>query len=367
MPKASTGIDAFKVRALEELRKKNEPPRSYPVSAADLVRIPASPLCAEQNIEPVARVQLDSGLCFFETSACTSCLHVFRSISPGLAWFKRCWETISTKKLEVFNPTMEAFRKARYNDYWHLLQKRLPNAGARVLDIGTGYGTGTAVFKDAGCTVAAVEAEVDRVRYLENVFEIPVIANSAEEAVEQGGNHDLVLFSNCLEHLDDPVGVMSRISRLLSPGGFLYLEVPILWECVQWTDGLFLTHKHNFTEEGILGLVRKSGFKVLEAVQYADTGEDNVGYGLVLTRADQPGQALEDSDIPPVKVPAERSIREIRRLYRQNLPIEHVPAVSEVLQYTVPGIEHFFYTVRHDRRRLMSPDPGTGIMGFQSL
>lgn len=49
-------------------------------------------------------------------------------------------------------------------------------------------------------------------------------------------------------------------------------------------------------------------------------------------------------------------VEDMARLYRRKLPVARVPPVSEVLRYSVPYIDHFYYTLRLDEHRVV----GTG-------
>lgn len=65
----------------------------------------------------------------------------------------------------------------------------------------------------------------------------------------EDGCADEIWMDNVLEHLDDVVGVMGELHRLLRPGGRLRLLVPYAKSDWAYQDP---THKHFFTEQTML-------------------------------------------------------------------------------------------------------------------
>ncbi len=66
-----------------------------------------------------------------------------------------------------------------------------------------------------------------------------------------------VVFSEVLEHLEDPKGALAAIRTLILPGGRLFLNVPINSPA---PDHIFLLR----SPEEVFGLVEGQGFKILE-------------------------------------------------------------------------------------------------------
>ena len=297
---------------------------------------------------------------FCATSVCDDCLYTFRSISPSRDWFQARWKQISTKELEVFNPEVEEIRKRRYQQYIGLLSPYVPVG--RLLDVGAAYGTGTTLFQERGFNVEALEPEDDKANYIENVLKLPVHTNPIEEFVLEKQRYDLVIFAHCLEHLDDPQFVMSRMKNLLKEEtGILYVEVPNIWNFVTWSDALYLTHKSNFTEENLIAFLNASGFEVLEKVWYQHTPDEPWDLGVVLALIEPDGQTklgfnLDDS----------HTLNDVRRLYRKNLPLARTPPLDRVLRYSVPYIDHFYATLRFDTKQVVEPESEPEFILFES-
>ena len=79
---------------------------------------------------------------------------------------------------------------------------------------------------------------------------------------------DAVILWHVLEHLDHPHTTLAQISRLLKPGGLLYLEVPNLSSLQSCSTGknwfhLDLEHHlYHFSPNGLHQLLLSTGFKV---------------------------------------------------------------------------------------------------------
>ena len=207
-------IDTFKTKAIERLDAQGEALNHYHIDESDLTKLDHCTLCASENISRLTEVYLEARLNFLSTSVCNDCAHMFRSIFPSIKWFKRCWKQIATTKLEVFSAEIETIRKNRYENYYETLSKYIQSG--RLLDVGAAYGTGTKVFRDHGFEVAAIEPEDDRANYINNYFNIPVMAESIDEMQADGEKYDLIIFAHCLEHVDDPTTAVLQLRNLLN-------------------------------------------------------------------------------------------------------------------------------------------------------
>ncbi len=353
---AAQNLDFFKTRALNRLKEKHEPLRTYPIEENDLVKIEHCGICKTNDVTPIAEAYIKD-FNFFTTVTCNRCLYTYRSVSPSYAWFRKCWKAISTKKLEVFNPEMEEIRKTRYAKYFDFLAPYL--SGKKVLDIGCGYGSGANLFKEKGCDVEVIEAEDDKAHYVKNARRIPVRGRSIEEYLKNSpSQYDLVLMVQCLEHLDDPISVLENLAKLSKPKGILYIEVPILWNSVTWSDALYLTHKVNFAKEHLTHLCERNGLEILKSVEMQQTPKDPWDIGLVLRKRETPLKEKEFS--------CPGSVDEVRKLYRSAFPLE-APPLNEVLKYEVPHIEQFFCTLRLNEYELLAPNANSDRLSFRSL
>lgn len=340
-----TELSHFKKRSLDLLRERGEGPRIYPIAITDLIGGPIAkrcPICQERNVYRISEVDLisDPAIKFFSTAVCPYCLYVFRPISPSYLWFKKCWDIIAEEDPKIFNPAMEKFRESRYGEYVKILNKYV--RGNTVLDIGAGYGTGTEVLRRAGFSATAMEPEKNRVRFMRNTYDFRVLDKSIEEWIPGSASWDVVVYAQCLEHADDPVFALLSLRDMLKPNGIAYVEIPLIWGIVDWSDSLFLAHKSNFTRENFSYFVRSIGFDILESAEFRNGPKEPLDFGLILRAADR----RDDIKVPDGK---RDDIGAICSLYRKGLPEDCRGPLDQVIHYIVPHIEQFYYTMRLDQ------------------
>lgn len=344
-------IDSFKAGTLRKLREKGEERRTYPISKGDLLHASCCPLCGSPRVTPIAEVYLNSKLLFFKTVTCEKCLFTFRSVSPSIEWFNKCWDTIKTSKLEVFNAEIEKSRIERYENYYKIISKYITRG--TLLDIGAAYGTGLDLFRNHGFKVFGIEPEINKINYIEKVFKIPVVSRSIREYLKTTKDkYNAVVFSQCLEHIDYPALVMKNIRTLLLPESVLYLEVPLMFKYVNWSDALYLAHKNNFTEENLMYLIHQSGLEVIDTFYYKPWD-----FGLLLKLS---SKKLKNKKF---RFRNRGKISLVREVYRKALPLGKMLPSDEVLRYTVPRIEQFFQTLKLDTKKMIV-SPKTKSISF---
>ncbi len=77
---------------------------------------------------------------------------------------------------------------------------------------------------------------------------------------------DIITFNKVLEHVHDPVGMLSKAKALLSSDGFVYLELPDGTQAAQEgydREEFFIEHMHVFSISSIAILAEKAGFKAI--------------------------------------------------------------------------------------------------------
>lgn len=344
-------ITNYKRRTLQRLEKKKEQSRIWPIKVKDLLEIKKCPLCGSSSLSTIAEVYLRSSLKFFSTATCQRCLFTFRSISPSLSWFKKCWQKLRNDKLEVFNPTLEKDRRQRYQEYYNLI--RSYKEGGRLLDIGAAYGTGANVFKERGFTVETIEPEINRVNYLRKVLGIPVVADVVEKLAPKKAPYDVIIFAHCLEHLDHPDLAMSKIPHILKSDGLLYLEIPMMWNYVEWSDAFYMAHKSNFSLYNLEKFVRKNGLEIIKKIHYERTD-----LGLILRL----GRQIQTF---PQRT-KEKTVNDVRNLYRKNWPLTVKPPLESIIRFSVPNIEQFFQIIRLEHKKMIPPKNNSDFFTFQN-
>jgi SAM-dependent methyltransferase len=137
----------------------------------------------------------------------------------------------------------------------------------RILDVGCGTGANLELLSEFGAAegvdVSPQAIEFCRLRGLEHVS-----LGAAERLPNEDASFDLVTALDVVEHLDDDVGGLKEMRRVLRPDGRLLLFVPafmFLWGVQDDVSN----HRRRYTRAGLRRAVEAAGFYV-ERLTYAN-------------------------------------------------------------------------------------------------
>lgn len=158
----------------------------------------------------------------------------------------------------------------------------------RLLDLGCGDGANTRWLIDWAEEIEACDYNVLRLRRcrrligsrvalcLADVHRLPWIDN----------RFDIVFFNHVLEHIDDDIGALQSVGRILKPGGLLILGVPNSGcACMQLAYRLqpslvaHSDHVRDYTAPQIEDRVRQAGLQVLHT--------EHIGWGVPHLKLDE--------------------------------------------------------------------------------
>lgn len=103
------------------------------------------------------------------------------------------------------------------------IERHLPLAGARILDVGGGAGYFTAAFRRAGAACFVVEPDRTELSWRGAELSGSVIGDGYM-APFRSECVDLVLSSNVLEHVARPFEMIDELGRLARPGGLVWIS-----------------------------------------------------------------------------------------------------------------------------------------------
>jgi 2-polyprenyl-3-methyl-5-hydroxy-6-metoxy-1,4-benzoquinol methylase len=106
-----------------------------------------------------------------------------------------------------------------------LLATALDLRGARVLDAGCGRGATAAALRAAGATVVALDRGADR-GDTARAAGVPLLRGDLQCVPFRASSFHAVVLQDVIEHTGDPTRVLREITRVLTPGGVLYLSTP---------------------------------------------------------------------------------------------------------------------------------------------
>ena len=142
------------------------------------------------------------------------------------------------------------------------------HAGPRVLEIGAGIGTITAMLAEGRQKVVALEVDPFYVRRLQNRFRgtphvVPYLSDVALADFEQLAQEkfDSIVLSNVMEHIPDDAGAVRRFAQILAPGGRVLILVPALPQIFGALDEA-VGHYRRYTPQTLRAVLDSNGFEV---------------------------------------------------------------------------------------------------------
>jgi SAM-dependent methyltransferase len=167
-----------------------------------------------------------------------------------------------------------------------LTRKHVPSKDAlRLLDFGCGDGSYLLAARNEGWSCFGVERNCPT-----GLPSDVTVAGSLDELANQP-RFDCVTLWHVLEHLDDPVEVLSRLRARLNPGGVVLAAVPNFgsWQArftgASWLHLDIPRHLYHFTTRSLSRTFEHAGF-IVQDVSYGEFEYDVIGWSQgVLNRA----------------------------------------------------------------------------------
>ncbi len=172
------------------------------------------------------------------------------------------------------------FKPSPYSSHGRILQMVHGRPPMRVLDVGCGPGWLAKALTEAGHTVVGVDiAEADGAASRMSRFLVADLAHGLPDEV--GGDFDLVVAADIVEHLADPAGLLGDMAARVRPQGSLVISVPNIghwYPRFRIAAGRFdydqrgvldATHLRFFTRRRFLRVAEEAG---LERVAHRHTG-----------------------------------------------------------------------------------------------
>lgn len=161
----------------------------------------------------------------------------------------------------------------------HAMMLRMVGRDCRVLEFGCATGGMTRALRAQGCTVVGVEIDAEAAEGARRFAEAVQVCDLDRERISErlpGERFDVILFGDVLEHLRDPQLSLGDAMQLLAADGRVVISVPnmahgdvrlaLLEGQVPYADlGLLdRTHRHWFTRDNLLALLKASGLSVVD-------------------------------------------------------------------------------------------------------
>lgn len=166
--------------------------------------------------------------------------------------------------------TMSSSIKDAQHYHAYLCSLLLPHLGAKLLEIGPGYGQYTKIFLEAPQVSSVIVADIDA-GCLEQIQEkFPGVKTTRINLEDQGWTKtlanekfDSVILINVLEHIKQDREALESIRTILAPGGELLIIVPALAALYGQMDAL-AGHYRRYERKSMAMLLDAAGFRVEE-------------------------------------------------------------------------------------------------------
>jgi len=164
----------------------------------------------------------------------------------------------------------------RYSSHAVILARLGEGRGRRALDAGAADGFLAERLTANGWVVTAIERDPDLAGRARDKCDQVVVADLAYAAPLLAGPFDAIVCGDVLEHLSDPLGVLTALNRALADDGTIVASVPNvahLWIRLQLLAGRFdyadrgildRTHLRFFTRRTFVDLLERAGLVVHE-------------------------------------------------------------------------------------------------------
>jgi glycosyltransferase involved in cell wall biosynthesis len=142
-----------------------------------------------------------------------------------------------------------AFKPSPYSSHGRILQMVQGRPPLRILDVGCGPGWLAKALTDAGHTVVGVDIdEADGVRGRMHSFVAADLGQGIPDDV--GGDFDLVLAADVIEHLADPARLLTDMASRVRPNGSIIASVPNIshW----YPRGRIAVGRFDYDQRGVL-------------------------------------------------------------------------------------------------------------------
>jgi 2-polyprenyl-3-methyl-5-hydroxy-6-metoxy-1,4-benzoquinol methylase len=214
-------------------------------------------------------------------SACARCGLVFLNPRMTAAAYGRFYDGVYGPLVSAFHGrlidarTIQAEQRDYASDRIAFAHPFLERSGlSTMLDIGGSTGVVAHHFAQAfgltGTLIDPAPLEVREARALG----LETITGLVEEYDFGGRRFDLVLICQTVDHLLDVAGTLKRVRELLTPNGYLFIDIVDFRAAYlrNWSveDATKIDHPYYLTQETMTAYLRRAGFESMRAAYAAD-------------------------------------------------------------------------------------------------
>lgn len=161
------------------------------------------------------------------------------------------------------------FLAEREDCYWFIinyLKENISKNKAKLLEVGSGLGYLTFSLHKSGYDIQGVELSSDAVSNAKSRFGNLYKCKNALELKSDNERFDVIILTEVIEHISDPVSFINQLSGLLSRNGVILVTTPNkdfpMNSCSEWASDLPPVHLWWFGKRGIKEISLKANLNV---------------------------------------------------------------------------------------------------------
>jgi len=151
----------------------------------------------------------------------------------------------------------------------------------RLLDIGAGIGVFPATIRKSGWDVTAIERDQRTVTHLRKNVEVNAFGDSLFDLDPNIlGDFDAITLNKVLEHVEEPITLLSRAAKFLASDGFIYVELPDVLAAEQgyFREEFFIEHHHVFSPASYTLLAERANLLLINLDRFREpSGKFSLG------------------------------------------------------------------------------------------
>jgi SAM-dependent methyltransferase len=206
-------------RPTDEAAEPERAPRPCPVCSSNDAEV-----LYRQRFESFSRGSIGDG---YDVVACGACGMCFATGLPEPERFAEYYADSSKYDLGGSGAALLATDLERYADQAEFVASNVADRSAPLLDVGTAAGGFLQALRAQGFERPyGVDPSPDAVRVATSEFGLDVVVGGLDAAAAWPHKFGLVSYVAVLEHVLEPRDQVRAVTRVLQPGGFVFVSVP---------------------------------------------------------------------------------------------------------------------------------------------
>lgn len=171
----------------------------------------------------------------------------------------------------------------------------IPLRNGRLLDVGCGIGWVVDEAQKRGFQAVGIDLNTEYISEGKRYLKVDLRTSSLENFSSKE-KYDIVVLKHVLEHIIDPKKFLTKIKKLMTPGGYLIVSCPNMHSLMarifleRWYGLVPMQHRWQYTQNNLPQLLEKNGYSVekvvLSNMWYKVPGFKGVIFKIILLLAD---------------------------------------------------------------------------------